>query len=237
MNITSKDNEKVKYWSKLHMKKFRDKEHKFIIEGDHLVNIALEKKLVDEIICLNDEYDFDNKYIVTKKIMDKISSQVSASKVMAVCHYDYTEEIKGNVLLIDRLQDPGNLGTIIRSAAAFKFETIILSPDTVDLFNDKTIRASEGMIFNLNYQKQDLKSAIKKLKELNYNIYGTDVKGGTKIDKSGKIAIIIGNEGSGMQEELKTLCDGLVHIPMESACESLNAGVAASILMYEAYNE
>lgn len=237
MIITSKDNEKVKYWSKLRMKKVRDKEHKFIIEGDHLVNIALEKKLVDEIICLNDEYDFGNKYIVTKKIMDKISSQVSASKVMAVCHYDYTEEIKGNVLLIDRLQDPGNLGTIIRSAAAFKFETIILSPDTVDLFNDKTIRASEGMIFNVNYQRRDLKLAIENLKHLDYKIYGTDVKGGKTIDKKSKIAIIIGNEGAGMQDELKDLCDSLVHIPMESCCESLNAGVAASILMYEAYNE
>lgn len=237
MNITSIANDKVKYWSKLHMKKFRDEEHKFIVEGDHLVNIALQKNLVDELICLKDEYDFENKYIVTERIMEKISSQVSASKVMAVCHYDYTDKIEGNVLLIDRIQDPGNLGTIIRSASAFNFKTLILSPNTVDVFKDKTIRASEGMIFNLNYQKKDLKIAIKELKQLGYRVYGTDVVGGNKISEKENVAIIIGNEGQGMDPDLKKLCDELIHIPMNKECESLNAGVAASILMYEVYHE
>ena len=219
------------------MKKYRDAEGKFIIEGDHLVNIALEKGLVDELILLEDNYNFDNKYIVSQEVMNKITSQITASKVMAVCHYNYVNDFKGNCLIIDGLQDPGNLGTIIRSAAAFNFETIILGDNTVDLYNDKVIRASEGMLFNVNFIKKNVVNAITELKSLNYKILGTDVKKGVSITKKDHIAIIIGNEGAGLSSDIKKMCDELVHIPMKDDCESLNAGVAASILMYEVYHE
>ena len=235
MNITSVNNERVKYWSKLKIKKFRDEEKKFLIEGDHLVNIALEKGLVLELITTNNDYDFDNQFIVSEEVMKKISNQVSISNVAAVCKYDYKKEYVGNIIMVDRLQDPGNLGTIIRSAIAFDFKTIILGSGTVDLYNEKTIRASEGMLFNINVVKEDLFTSIPKLKKEGYSIVGTDVNSGTNLTK-GKIAIIIGNEGQGMDEKLKPLCDSLVHIPMNKDCESLNAGVAASILMYEVYH-
>jgi TrmH family RNA methyltransferase len=236
MEITSLKNNKVKNWVRLHQKKYRDATGQFIIEGNHLVESALKLGLVDELICLEDKYHHPNTFIVTKDILKKLSLQVSSTDVMAICHFNYANEIKGNALIIDDLQDPGNLGTIIRSAVAFDFKTIILSPNTVDILNDKTIRASEGMLFNVNFVKKDLLSTIKELKDLGYVIYGTDVKGGSKITNKDKCAIIIGNEGAGMHDELKSMCDELIHISMSDRCESLNAGVAASILMYEVFH-
>ncbi len=237
MVITSINNEKVKYWTKLKDKKYRDIEKKFIIEGDHLVNIALEKNLVIDLISLNDEFIFKNKFIVNENIMRKISNQKTISSVAAVCSFLDEADIESNVLLIDELQDPGNLGTIIRSAVAFNFKTIILGNNTVDLYNDKVIRASEGMIFNVNFIKKDLITSIDELKKKDYKIIGTDVESGNNINEvlSSKLALIIGNEGKGINESIIDNCDYLVNIPMNKVCESLNAGVAASILMYEVY--
>ncbi len=238
MIISSVHNDKVKEWTKLQQKKYRDEQKRFLIEGDHLVNIALKKNLVEELIVLDESnYDFSNQYVVSKEVMKKISLQDSSSSVIAVCKFCYSNEIKGNVLILDDLQDPGNLGTIIRSAVAFNFETIILSLKSVDVFNEKVIRASEGMLFDINCIRADLRTKISELKNKGYTIYGTDVIGGKSINKKEKLAIIIGNEGAGMTNELKESCDELIHIPMTNKCESLNAGVAASILMYEVYHE
>lgn len=237
MNISS---EKIKKINKLYLKKYRDLDKKFIVEGDHLVNIALDKGYVDTLITTEDNYSFDNKYLVSLKEMAKLSKQVSPSKVIAVCSYLKETKISKHILLIDSLQDPGNLGTIIRSAVAFNFDTIILGNNTVDIYNDKTIRSSEGMIFNVNILKRDLKAEIKDLKKLDYRIIGTDVKEGINLNSlkaNDKIAIIIGNEGSGVNPDLLSLCDAKVNIKMNPKCESLNAGVCASIIMYEVNND
>lgn len=238
MKIESLNNEKVKKWCQLKEKKYRDKTNLFLVEGDHLVNEALKKGAVKEIIALDKQYEVANIpfYEVTLSVMKKLSTQVSFSKVMAVCEKMKEQIVKGRVCLLDNIQDPGNLGTIIRSALAFDIDTIILSPDTVDLYNEKVIRASEGMIFHLNFIKSDLTTAIKELKRENYQIYGTNVKNGISlksIDFCEKSGIIIGNEGQGMKNELIPLCNQLINIPLAKTCESLNAGVAASIIFYE----
>ena len=170
----------------------------------------------------------------------KKNNNIDENKTAEECFNILKEEyeIKGNVCLLDKIQDPGNLGTIIRSAVAFKIDTIILSQDTVDLYNDKVIRASEGMIFHLNIIRGDLKEYINLLKKDNYTIYGTDCLLGTNIKDisfKGLNAIIIGNEGKGIDENIKKLCDEHIHIPI--VCESLNAGVAASIIFYEIANK
>jgi len=235
MKITSLNNDKVAYWAKLKMKKYRDIEHLFIVESEHLVEEALKKGIVKEIITTeNKKYDVP-VYEVTDEIMKRISSLVTPSKVMAVCSHIMPDDIEGHVLLLDRIQDPGNLGTIIRSAVAFGFNTLIVSNDTVDVYNDKVIRSSEGMIFNINIIKDDLKKMIPVLKEKEYYIIGTDVKRGHQLHefKGHKCAFIIGNEGAGMNVELKELCDAFCYIPIDSKCESLNAAVASSIIMYE----
>ena len=234
MKITSINNPKVAYWAKLKMKKYRDVEHLFIVESENLVNEAIKKGIVKEIITTEDkEYKVDT-YNVTQEIMAKISSLVTPNKVMAVCNFILPDDIKGNVLLLDHIQDPGNLGTIIRSSVAFNFPTIVCSEDTVDAYNDKVIRSSEGMIFNTNIIKDNLISFIPYLKTLGYKIYGTDVVNGeSPAYESNKHVLIIGSEARGMSNSIREICDKNLYIKMNDKCESLNAGVSASILMYE----
>ena len=172
--------------------------------------------------------------------MKKLSYNPSIPKIMAIV-YKKESTISGNkILLLDRLQDPGNLGTIIRSAVAFNFDTIILSNDTVDLYNSKVLRSTQGMLFNINILRQDLTSVINELKNNNYTIYGTKVDNGNdvkKINNTNKFALIIGNEGTGISDNILKQCDKYLYIKMNNNCESLNAGVAASILMYEMGNK
>lgn len=236
MEITSLQNEKVKYWKKLNNKKYRDIEKLFLVEGDHLVKEAIKNKVVKEIITIDSEdYEYPT-YHVTKEIMNELSNQVTKTDIIAVCYFLEERNILGNVVILDNLQDPGNLGTIIRSAVAFNFDTIVLSKDSVSKYNDKVIRSSEGMIFNINIIERDLLEFIPTLKD--YEIISTDVNIGSNIKdiKFDKVALIIGSEGSGVSPEVSKLATKLVNIKMNSNCESLNAGVSASILMYEVNN-
>lgn len=236
MKITSMHNDLVKFWVSLKNKKVRDKERKFIVEGDHLIDEAKKNNLIEYVISCVDE---NAEYFVTKEIMEKISNQQSISYNVAVVNFIPEDAINGNILILDNLQDPGNLGTIIRSATAFNINTIILSDDSVDHYNPKVVRATEGMIFNLNIIRRDLNKIIPVLKNLGYKLIGTDVKRGMDVRNIRKenVAIVIGNEGSGMKNETKNMCDEFINIKMMDTCESLNAGVAASIIMYEVYHE
>lgn len=235
MRITSLQNDKVKYWVSLKEKKNRDKEKKFLIEGEHLINEAKKLNLIVETISVVDE---NADYFVTEDIMKKISSQVSISYNAAVVKFIPEENISGNILVLDGLQDPGNLGTIIRSAVAFGIHSIILSDDSVDLYNSKVIRSTEGMMFNINVLRRNLLEFLPIVKNLGYKIISTDVVDGKDIKSINKdnIAIVIGNEGNGVKDIIKELCDEFVYIKMSDECESLNASVAASIIMYEVFN-
>ncbi len=238
MEITSLKNPKVIFWSKLKQKKYRDENNLFIVESPHLVKEALKKEIVIEIITLNDE-NFDiPTFKVTYDIMKKISNLSSPSNIMAVCKFLPPNDIIGNkILVLDKIQDPGNLGTIIRSCVAFNVQTLIISDDTVDIYNDKVIRSSEGMIFNINIIRSNLLDILPKLKTLGYKIYGTDVVGGTNVKdvNEEKCIVVIGSEGQGMSEKVKNMCDGFIYINMSDKCESLNAAVAGSIIMYDMF--
>ena len=168
--------------------------------------------------------------------MNKISSLESPSNFLGLVKKLPTLNYGNRLLILDNIQDPGNLGTIIRSAVAFNLDTLILGNDCVDLYNDKTIRSSEGMLFKLNILRKDLNAFLPELKNNNYTIYGTNVVNGSivgDIKFPKKYAIIIGNEGNGMKDCLKTLVDQNIYIPMSPSAESLNAGIASSIIMYE----
>lgn len=236
MNITSLQNDHVKYWNSLKEKKVRDKERRFLIEGDHLLAEARKQNLIIETISI---VDHNADYFITKEIMHKISNQASISYNAAVVRFIPEDSISGNVIILDGIQDPGNLGTIIRSAIAFNFSTIILGSNCVDLYNPKVIRATEGMIFHINVLRRNLAEFIPTLKNLGYKIIGTDVQKGIDIKdlKVDNIALVLGSEGQGMSAEIKSMCDEFVYINMNQACESLNVGVAASILMYEVNHE
>ena len=238
MRIESLENKKVKEWTKLKLKKYRDQEELFLIEGDHLLKEALKKEIVKEIISSDESFKIQNLpfYEVSEQILKKLSSQESGTNVVAVCSKLKVREIMGNVCILDCVQDPGNLGTIIRSCAAFGIDTLIVSLDTVDIYNEKVIRASEGSLFHLNILKNDLRLGINDLKKKDYRIYATNVVKGQRLNKmtpKDKYAIIMGNEGAGVKKELQELADETLYIPINENVESLNVGVATSIILYE----
>ena len=141
--IESVNNERIKEYSKLNTKKYRDESGLFIVEGEHLVEEALKKTQAVEIYSLDETYTQ-----VSESVMRKLSSLSTPPNVLAVCKKLEEGELKGNILILENLQDPGNLGTIIRSSVAFNIDTIVLSLDSVDLYNSKVIRATQGMLFN-----------------------------------------------------------------------------------------
>ena len=237
MLYSSKDNKKIKYVKKLNDKKYRDEFNEFIIEGEHLVQEAYKCGLLKEIVLLEGfSIDINVPYIeVTDSIMKYISNLDTPCNILGICKKK-NDKLTGNrLLLLDDIQDPGNMGTIIRSCVAFNMDTIVLSKGCVDIYNPKVLRATQGMIFNVNIITEDLYEFIKNIKG-EYKILGTDVNNGKNlkdIEKVEKFAIIMGNEGKGVKSNLLDLCDEYIHIYMNENCESLNVAVATSIILYE----
>lgn len=241
MLITSLDNDRIKGYIKLKDRKYRKKTNTFIVEGRHLVLEAYKAGKIIELILEKDEVlplDLPIVY-VTNEIINRISEMETPSTVMALCKMDEEEEIKGEkILMLDGIQDPGNLGTIIRSSLAFNVDTIVLSPECVDLYNPKVIRSTQGMLFGINIIRKDLEPIIEELKEKEIPVYGTKVEYGEDIvnlkDKDRKkYALIMGNEGQGVRREILDMCDKYLYIDMNDQVESLNVAVATSILLYE----
>ena len=239
--ITSISNEKIKEIKLLKNNKNILKEKKFIIEGEHLIIEAFKAGLLLETFSL-DEKDYGVKNtVVSINVMESISFLNTASSVIGICKLEDNESnLKDKIIILDGIQDPGNLGTIIRSANAFGFNDIVLSNNSVKKYNDKVLRATQGMIFNMNVITKDLASFIPYLKDNGYKVYGTDVVNGVNvksITNCEKIAVVLGSEGTGISESVKSLLDSNIYISMNDSCESLNVGVAASIIMYEINNK
>ena len=242
--ITSLENEKIKNYIKLKSKKYRDLTNSFIVEGEHLVLEAYRAGLLEEIILEQSSVfplDLPNerKVYVPQVILDKISDVENPPYVMGLCRKkEESDNLGSRILMLDGVQDPGNLGTILRSSKAFNVDTVVLSLDTVDLYNPKVIRATQGMLFHMNVVRRDLVDEINKLKSEEIPIYVTRVEYGEDIrylkakDKR-KFALVMGNEGKGVREEIKDLADKYIYIEMNDMVESLNVGVATSILLYE----
>ena len=240
MVITSLDNDNVKKWKKLCKKKYRDEFGIYLVEGEHLVEEAYKSGVLDKVIVLDGEdYSYDNIVYVSYEVMKAISSLDTPNRIMGVCKKKENSDLLGKrYLLLDGVQDPGNLGTIVRSAVAFNIDTIILSDDTVDLYNPKVLRSTQGMIFHTNIFSYDIVAFINILKSMGITVYGTDVNNGidarelSDLDKT-SFALVMGNEGNGVRKEIKELCDKNLYINMNENVESLNVGVATSILLYE----
>ena len=238
MVYSSIDNQKIKEIKKLNNKKYRDLTNKFLVEGDHLVIEAYKKGYLEELILEENvifPLDIKTSY-VTRSVIKYITDLETPPNIMGICKKINEQEIGNRVLILDNIQDPGNLGTIIRSCVAFNIDTIILSNNSVDLYNSKVIRATQGLIFHINIIRRDLREEIPLLKSLGYTIFGTNVEDGIElknIEKPDKYAIIMGNEGNGVSDDVNKLCDKFIYIKMSDTCESLNVGVATSVILYE----
>lgn len=238
MLYTSIDNKKIKDIKKLNTKKYRDKTGLFLVEGEHLVLEAYKTGNLVELLLEENQIfplDIETNYI-SNNVLNYISELDTPQKIIGICKKNNTKELGSKILILDDIQDPGNLGTIIRSSVAFNIDTIILSDNSVDLYNSKVIRASQGLLFHINIIRDNLIDVLNNLKKDNYYIYGTKVTHGNNLkslEKKEKFAIIMGNEGNGMHEEVAELCDKFIYIEMNDVVESLNVGVATSIILYE----
>ena len=238
MLYSSVDNKKIKELKKLSLKKYRDLENMFLVEGEHLIKEAYNSGYLKELLLeegFSYELDIETNY-VSSGVMKYLSNLDTPTKMIGVCEKKETAISGNHILILDDVQDPGNVGTIIRSAMAFNIDTIILSNGCADVYSSKVIRSSQGMIFKVNIVYADLKECILKLKENGFQIIGTKVNGGNELkslEKREKFAIIMGNEGNGVHKEILDLCDDYIYIKMNEKCESLNVGVATGIILYE----
>nr|WP_040981777.1 RNA methyltransferase [Oceanobacillus jeddahense] len=240
--ITSVKNEKIKTLKKLHQRKYRKQTNTFLIEGTHLIEEALVSNWVTKEIIISEEASVpeaaDNVPIikVTKQVFKELSFTASPQGIMAVVEMKKEDGVSGEVIvLLDAIQDPGNLGTIIRTADAAGTEGIILGDGCVDLYNDKVIRATQGSIFHLPIMHADVEEAAARLKEADYNIWATALEKAENYKELSippKTAIIFGNEGAGVKESLLETADERVTIPILGKAESLNVSIAAGILLY-----
>ncbi|MBI4652565.1 RNA methyltransferase [Candidatus Desantisbacteria bacterium] len=250
---------KIKLISILHDKKIRMKENKFVLEGVRIIESALASNAdIDFILYTKDILKNDRgKSIVNKCEENGIESfQVTGDVIASVSHVETSQGIAGvafckedalskipldkknlTLIIMDSVQDPGNIGTIIRIGEASGADGIILSKGCVDIYNPKTTRASMGAIFNIPVIKvEDLKETLKMLKKQNIKIIATDVnakKNYFDYDSHGKTAFLLGNEAQGLKSDLISLADVSIKIPIFGKSESLNVSTAASIIIYE----
>ena len=246
MTITSAQNSIFKEVIKLQNKKFRDKNNCFFIEG---------KKQVEEIskdwnikqILISEKYknsinDLKNVTILSEHLFNKLSTTKSSQGIIAIVekkHYKIKDILSntGMFIILENIQDPGNLGTIIRSADAFAAKAVFVSKGSVDIYSDKTLRSTMGAIFHIPVLDNiDIKNILTLMKKGKITIYATSLKGKKYLHTvrlSQKCAFIIGNESNGITNETENLADELIKINMPGRCESLNAAIASSIIMYE----
>lgn len=250
--IESNKNDWIKQIKKLEKKKYRDLENRYLIEGEHLVEEALINNAPLEFLLITESSQNDYQKLVklvsdeqlvqvTEDIIKHLSSLPSPQPIMAVIKKETETKTKketptNHLLLLDNVQDPGNVGTMIRTADAAGFNGVILGEGTADIYSTKVLRSMQGSNFHINLSEENLVETIKILKEQGYKIYATELNEEAisfkDIEKSERIAIIMGNEGQGVSKELIELADNPVFIPMLGNSESLNVAVAAGIVMF-----
>ena len=256
--ITSKNNEFVKEIKKLKENKYRDQNKQFIVEGIKMVAEAIEEKAdINTIVvcedCINDG-SIDKKLLyeiakfnciyVNEKVFNIITDVTNPQGILAVINQnrknneiDYTADF---IVALDGIQDPGNLGTILRTADSANLKQLIVSNETADCYNSKVVRSTMGGIFRVNViRENNLVESLKQLKQQGFEIVVTSLETNNSIYNISynKKVVVIGNEANGVSKEVLELADKKVKIPMLGKTESLNAGVAAGIMIYEYVRE
>lgn len=245
--IQSKQNEQIKTLKKLQSRKGRKKIGAYLIEGPHLVEEAINSQApIKGIYYRPDAYQtaydaYDNEEI-TEELAAYISETGQSQGVFAwidlSVQTDFSiEDLQGPVIALDGVQDPGNLGTIIRTADALGYQQVLLGSGTVDLYNDKVLRSMQGSHFHLEVVQADLKTNLRKLQERGYYVLASalDDQAQSLTDyqpSNNQWVLVLGNEGQGVSESILALADQKLYIPMAGQAESFNVAVAAGILLY-----
>lgn len=240
--ITSAKSETIKRLKRLMTKKGRQETGQFLVEGEHLVDEAIRAgRLVQLIVA--ESYTPKNTWRLEQMpvlelsdhVADLLSETEKTQGVFAVVNMAPVERTMKRVLILDRIQDPGNLGTMIRTADAAGFDTVLLGKGTVDPFNAKVVRATQGSLFHVSVRAVDLVEEMPLLQAKGFHLYGTTLEKATSYEQvafSDQVGLVIGNEAQGVHPDVLALCETRVHIPVLGEAESLNAAVAAGILMY-----
>ena len=254
MVISSKNNEIIKNIKKLKDKKYR--ENKFIVEGERIVEEAIQENVEISVIVIEESFYNNiekqdlikkatkyNTLIVTDKVFLDISDVKTPQGILAVINKNENKEIDKNtpyIMALDNLQDPGNIGTIIRTLDSANIKQLIVSKGSVDAYSPKVVRSTMGAIFRVNViEVENLVETMQNLKNSGFEVVSTSLE----TDKSiydisyNKKVVIIGNEANGVSKEILEMSDYKVKIPMLGKTESLNASVAASIMIYEYVRE
>lgn len=230
--ITSKDNDKIKYLLKLHTKKYRDQFNAFLVFGDHQIEEANKNGYSLDLYTSNPNKKGE---LISEALMKLVSLTETPMDSLGIAKKKEEVPYSKRILMLDGIQDPGNMGTLIRSAIGFGFNTIISSLDSVDYYHERSIRATQGNLFYANLIKAPLKERIQALKFLGYKVYVTSLKKSKDIKTicpSEKCVVVLGNEGSGVSQAIIDMADELVRIKTNDI-ESLNVAMAGTIIMYE----
>lgn len=252
--ITSSSNSQVKNVINL-LKKSGERKRRglFVIEGIRMFTEIPKERIVkvyasESFACANEQIlkDFDYE-LVSDRVYEQMSDTKTPQGIMALVEMlSYTiEDIAGSempvIAMLENIQDPGNLGTIIRSAEGAGATGIIMSGDTVDIYNPKTIRSTMGALFRMPFiYVDDMVETAKELRKRNIRLIAAHLKGENNYFNENlavPMALMIGNEGNGLTQRLTDEADLLVRIPMEGGLESLNAAVSTAVILYEAYRQ
>ncbi|MFC4075700.1 TrmH family RNA methyltransferase [Salinithrix halophila] len=249
--ITSSRNDRVKHWRKLATRKGRDENGTLLIEGVHLLEEAVQAgwkirailvsdegtHILDRVAGLGDAPIFSLYPSTFQQLVDTPSPQGIAAEVVVPSERGPLQSAdRARVLLLDAIQDPGNLGAILRTAEAAGVRDVWLGTGTVDPYNPKVVRSAMGSLFRSRLRRVDLKKGIPELKRQGYFIVSTSPRAERyhfRFEFPTKTALLLGNEGRGVSPEVQALSDTHVQIPMPGEVESLNVSVTAGILLYE----
>ncbi len=246
--ITSEHNSLIKDIFKLKQRKYREKNSMFYVEGKRIVdeipeNIEIYKYIFSESFTEKDLYTRADKIIVSDDLFKKLSDTINPQGIMAICkipNYNLKFNRNGFYVILDRICDPGNMGTIIRTAEALGADGIVLSKGCVDLYNPKTLRATMGSIFHIPIIEGELEPILYNMKKEGINIVCTHLeatKTPFEVNLKDGVSILIGNEANGVLDIYKEMADILIKIPMLGKVESMNASISSAIVFYEVLSQ
>jgi len=242
--LTSLKNPKVLSWRSLKDKKGREENHAFLVEGARMVREALASSFTVRAVLLREDYrpgfplprDVP-AFLLPEHVFQSVCDTKTPQGVAAVLDLQARPASGSRLLALDGVQDPGNVGTIVRTADASGFDGVLLSPDCADLFSPKVLRSTMGSVFRLGFSfPASLPGALVQLKKDGYSVLSSQLDGDPFFERknvSPSFVLIIGNEGNGISEPVRNVATHRLCLPMRGGAESLNAAVAAGIMMYD----